>query len=115
MGPPRVWPTLCVDPFDRHTSTRDLVGYPARRVAPADSAQLSHPADVFAVAHVLITLVDLIKGVFLCDQLVEFQSPVAVHHQQLGDGGAGTAGPEQGATHLLLRARGPDQAELYRL
>jgi hypothetical protein len=64
-------------------------------IAPAHSAELDDPADVLAVAHVLITLVDLIKGVFLRDQLVEFQSPVSVHHQQLGDGGAGTAGPEQ--------------------
>src|SRR5699024_6283118 len=70
---------------------------PTTRSATRDSAELDisssvvdeHAADVLAVAHVGVAVVDTIERVRLRDEAVEVELAVVVQLQQLGDVGAG--------------------------
>src|SRR5947207_9744120 len=74
--------------------------------------EVDHATDVLAVAHVLITIVDLVELVLLGDELVELELAVLVQLQQLRDGRARAARTEHGAEQLLVEQRQLEQAHV---
>jgi hypothetical protein len=72
-----------------------------------------HPADVLAVAHVLVALVDVLQGVARGDQVVEVELALLVEREELGDRRARAQPAEDGALEILLQQRELEEAELH--
>src|SRR6476659_7397856 len=62
-------------------------------------------ADVLAVVHVVVPLVDLLQRVLLGDQAIEVEQALGVQLEQLGDVLARVGRAEQRADQLLLEDR----------